>query len=106
MGLSGPLSLAVSQTAASAWNNVFDPLKGQQATIKYAVQSAGHLTIKVYTMNGVEVSTIFDGQVSPGSGSVNWAGRNLRSYVVASGIYLVRVQGPGLSKTLKVAVVK
>ncbi len=106
MGLSGPLSLGVSQTDASAWNNLFNPLKGQEATIKYQIQQAGHVTIKAYTMNGEEVATLFDGNVAAGSGSVTWNGKNLRSYVVASGIYLVRVTGPGLSKILKVAVVK
>lgn len=106
MGLSEPLSLGASGTDASAWNNIFNPNKGQEATIKYDVQSSGHLTIKIYTMNGLEVATLFDGPVSPGSGSISWAGHNLRNYTVASGIYLVRVQGPGLSKTLKVAVVK
>ncbi len=106
MGLSGPLNLGTSQTDASAWNNLFNPLKGQEATIKYQIQQAGHVTVKVYTMNGEEVATLFDGNVAAGAGSVNWDGKNLRSYVVASGIYLVRVTGPGLSKILKVAVVK
>ena len=59
MGLSEPLSLGASGTDASAWNNIFNPNKGQEATIKYDVQSSGHLTIKIYTMNGLEVATLF-----------------------------------------------
>ncbi len=106
MGLSGPLNLGASQTDASAWNNIFNPLKGQEATIKYQIQQAGNVSIKAYTMNGEEVATLFEGNVSAGSGSVNWNGKNLRGFTVASGIYLVRVAGPGLSKILKVAVVK
>jgi flagellar hook assembly protein FlgD len=106
LGLSQALNLSTNRSHLSAWNNVFNPLKGQKATIKYEIQSAGHVTIKLYTLSGTLISTLLDGDFSAGKGSVDWDGRNLISNTVASGIYLVHMKGPGISKTQKIAVVK
>ncbi|HEX4049103.1 MAG TPA: FlgD immunoglobulin-like domain containing protein, partial [Elusimicrobiota bacterium] len=107
MGVSNMINLSddVSSELA-AYNNLFNPLQGQKATVKYAVSSAGHVTIKLYTITGRYVLTLFDGDVTAGKGSVDWAGQNAAGSVVASGIYVVRAVGPGLSSTTKIAVVK
>ena len=95
-----------TQAALTAYNNIFNPAKGQKATLKYEVQSPGHLTIRLYTLNGSLVATIFDGPVPAGKGSVDWFGSNAAGHRVASGIYLVNMSGPGFSKTQKIVVVK
>jgi flagellar hook assembly protein FlgD len=74
--------------------------------VKYSIASAGHVTVKLYTVTGRLVATMFDGDVGAGKGSVDWSGRNMTGNVVASGVYVVRAVGPGLDATEKIAVVK
>jgi Zn-dependent metalloprotease len=106
MGLSNPLNLTADATELTAYNNIIDPARGQKATVKYAVSGTGRLTIKLYTATGIHVATLFDDRVTAGKGSVDWDGRNLSGSVAASGIYVIRAEGPGLSKTQKIAIVK
>jgi hypothetical protein len=107
MGASNAINLSDNSPGElSAYNNVFNPLLGQKATVKYSVGSAGHLTLKLYTETGRKVLTLFDGDVTAGKGSVDWAGQNLAGNPVASGVYVVRAVGPGLNTTQKIAVVK
>jgi hypothetical protein len=106
MGLSNPLNLSDDQAELAAYNNLINPMLGQQATIKYGVSGSGRLTVKLYTVTGRLVFTLFDGNVSSGKGSINWNGQNGAGNYVASGIYVVRAVGPGLNSTAKIAVVK
>lgn len=107
MGVSNALNLSDdSPGTLAAYNNVFNPLLGQKATVKYSVGSAGHLTLKLYTETGRLVLTLFDGDVTAGKGSIDWGGANMAGNPVASGIYVVRAVGPGLNTTEKIAVIK
>lgn len=106
LGLSNPLNLTTTKTELKAFNNVFNPARGDKTTAKFDVQTTGRVTIKLYTMNGTLVATLFDGEAPAGKGSVDWSGRNLSGSVVASGIYLLHMEGPGISKTQKIAIVK
>lgn len=106
LGTSNALNLTTNSVEVKAWNNVFDPTRGQKTTIKYDVRQSGNLRVRLYTMSGKFVSTLFDGPVPAGKGTFDWNGRNFVGSTVASGIYLVRIDGPGLQKTMKIAVVK
>ncbi|MFI5363746.1 MAG: FlgD immunoglobulin-like domain containing protein, partial [Elusimicrobiota bacterium] len=107
MGISNTFNLSdQSMSEFTAYNNLFNPLLGQKATIKYAMPNAGNLTVKVYTVTGRLVTTLFDGNAPAGKGSVDWNGQNSAGVVVASGIYVVRGFGPGLNATQKIAVIK
>ncbi|OGS40640.1 MAG: hypothetical protein A2506_00560 [Elusimicrobia bacterium RIFOXYD12_FULL_66_9] len=106
LGLSNPLNLTDTQTSLAAYNNLFNPLRDEKATIKYAVSSPGRLSVKLYTVTGSLVLTLFDDVVPAGKGSLDWNGRNMGGAAVASGVYIVRAQGPGLDKTQKIAIVK
>jgi hypothetical protein len=106
MGLSEPFNLSDNQAELTAYNNLFNPTQGQQATVKYAVSAAGQLTVKLYTVTGRLVATLYDGPVTAGKGSLVWNGTNTAGNVVASGIYVVRAVGPGLNTTQKIAVIK
>ena len=107
MGVSNKINLSDNgQSDLAAYNNLFNPLAGKKATVKYAVGSPGHVTIKLYTETGRLVSTLFNGDVAAGKGSVDWGGLNSAGGVVASGIYVVHAVGPGLNSTQKIAVIK
>jgi len=107
LGLSNPINLTGTGAGGiTAYNNVFNPLKGQTAIIKYSTGGAGRLTLTIYTVVGERVTTLFDESVPEGLGSVAWNGRNAAGNVVASGVYIVRAKGPGVEDTQKIVVVK
>jgi Zn-dependent metalloprotease len=106
LGLSNPLNLTTNLSDVHAWNNVFNPANGQKTTVRYDLTAPGHLTMRLYSLNGALVATLFDGDVTAGKGSVDWTGHNNAGSTVASGIYLLQVQGPGLNKMQKIAVIK
>lgn len=106
MGFSNPLNLTANVTGVRAFNNIFNPAKGQLTTVKYETQGAGRLQVQLFTRSGRHVLTLLDVDHPGGKGSIDWNGRNLAGNTVASGIYLLHVQGPGLSQTKKIIVVK
>ena len=106
LGVSNPINLSAARVELTAYNNLFNPVRGEKATVKYAVSAPGRLSIKLYTVTGTHVYTLFDDVVPAGKGSVDWDGRNLAGSVVASGVYVVRAMGPGLDKTQKIAIIK
>lgn len=106
LGVSNAIDLTTNDSDVRAYNNVFSPARGEHATFKWDVLSAGHLRMRLYTMSGTFIENVLDEDVPAGKGAVDWEGRNSIGSDVASGIYLLRVEGPGLNKTVKVAVVK
>ena len=105
LGVSNALNLSADKSGVTAYNNIITP-GGGAALIKYEVQSAGSLSIKVYTQAGALVKTVYDGPVPAGKGTVDWNGTNSNGGKAASGIYFVKTKGPGLDKIVKIAIVR
>jgi Zn-dependent metalloprotease len=106
LGLSNPLNLTATTAELTAYNNVFNPGHGQKSTVKYATLQAGRIVIKLYTVTGTYIATLLDADMPAGRGNVDWDGRNISGAVVASGVYLLRIDAPGIHKTQKIAIVK
>jgi len=105
--LSTPLmALAGVETGFKAYGNRINPLQGEKATLRVEIARAGRVVIRVFTSDGVPVTTLADAEVSSGVHTWEWSGVNSQGEVVASGIYMVHVTGPDLTATQKVAVVK
>jgi len=108
MGVSNSLNLSASGVKAVAYNNLIRH-EGDKAVINYSVSATGTVTIKVYTQAGSLVKSI-TAAANCGStgctGSSDWDGTNSNGAKAASGIYFVKVKGPGLDKIVKVAVVR
>jgi hypothetical protein len=94
----GPVNIDVA-------DNLFDPSKGEIMTVNYSVLP-GAVLVRVYTLRGVPVKTLVDGSHAAGAFSTTWDGRNDAGEIVASGIYLIRIEADRLNKILKAAVVK
>jgi hypothetical protein len=105
LGVSNAINLTSNGAEATAYNNIITSAGGS-ALIKYAVTAAGTLTVKVYTQTGALVKTVYDGPVAAGKGTYEWSGTNSSGSKAASGIYFVKVKGPGLDKVVKIAVVR
>jgi len=74
--------------------NPFNPL----TTIKYAVPSAGRVTLTVFDIRGHAVRTLVDTDQAPGFHDTTWDGRDRTGKALASGVYFVRLAtGEGVS---------
>ena len=75
--------------------------------MRYDLPERGNVTIKIYTIRGELVKTLVDNEErSEGANFAYWYGKNIDDEVVASGIYLVRIEAPGFNIIRKVCVVK
>jgi hypothetical protein len=95
------------------FRNGFDPAVGEKLPVQYALQQPGHVWVKVFTLNGEHVATIFNEDVpvaSPDQPFLSdrkfWDGTNTDGNLVASGVYLVHMEGPGFRQNARVAVIK
>ena len=108
--LNGPEVTVVTTTAEikvqGGENGAIKPRHGEQAQIMITAEGSGQVAVKVYTMRG-ELVWETSVEVQPGiRETVLWSCRNAVQEVVASGIYLVHIQGAGLDEKKKIAVVK
>lgn len=86
--------------------NLFDPTKGESATIAYNLSQDAFVKINIYTLSGELVKTLVDENRAAGDSATSWDGRNLSGAIVASGIYFVNLSAGSLSVTKKIAILK
>lgn len=84
--------------------NPFNP----STRIRYSVQSAGAVTLRVYDVAGRLVRTLVNEIQSPTPDGrvVTWDARNERGGEVASGIYFYRLHAPGFTETRKMLLLR
>ena len=88
------------------FNNVINPVRGEQTRIHYVLSQAGYVTIQIFSLNGDLVRVLYSGQLAAGEHSTAWDGRNASGAIVARGLYFIRISGPGVFEMRKVLVVK
>ncbi len=82
-----------------------NPAKGEEATIYFKSASAGEIKIKIYTLKGqlvCEKSKETTGEED----FIVWDCKNSDGTVVSSGVYILRINAPGIDMTRKIAVLK
>ncbi len=86
-----------------AWPNPFNP----QVSIAWAIPEAGDLRVHVMDLRGHHVRTLLEAPVGGTTGQVVWNGRDDQGRQAASGVYLVRLEGPkGALATQRVVLAK
>jgi len=82
-----------------------NPKKGEVAKIHFQPSGSGTVSVKIYTLRGL---LVWGGtkSVSGYQDFIEWDCRNKENDRVASGIYVVYVEGPGIKATKKVAILK
>ncbi len=85
---------------------LFKPLLGEHASIWYTLPQPGNVVIKLYSLDGVMVKALVDGRREAGVHQEIWTGVNKDNQTVASGIYFVDIQLPGVHTRKKICVVK
>jgi hypothetical protein len=94
-----PVSYVLSVTN---FPNPFNP----QTSIRYTVPSRGTVAVRIYDARGALVRTLFDGDRSAGAYSIEWNGRADNGDAVASGVYFVRIEQNGATRTKKMVMLK
>ncbi len=86
-------------------NGYVNPLKGEQAEIHFWPSAPGTVAVEIFDLIGLLVWEKSKA-VTGAQDSIKWNCRNSENDLVASGIYVVFVKGPGIKATKKVAVMK
>ena len=92
-----PITLPTSPTLGDAYPNPFNPT----TTIPFTLPLPGHFTLQAYNLRGQLVRTLADTDFPAGEHLVHFDGSAL-----ASGLYLIRLEGPHTSQTRKVLLVR
>lgn len=82
--------------------NPFNPM----TFIHYKVFTVVHLTMKVYTEDWQEVSTLLDREHEPGDYSTRFDSRNTNNEEIPSGEYFYTLEGNGLILIRRMKIVK
>ncbi len=82
--------------------NPFNP----SAEISFDLATPGSVRVAVYDLRGVLVRTLAETSLGVGRHEVTWDGRGMQGEPVASGVYFIRLQAPGVSQTMKAMLAK
>jgi fibronectin type 3 domain-containing protein len=96
------------------WRNAFNPARGETVPIQLMQVQPGRTWIKVYNLAGEHICTLWDQEVEAGYSvyypfilNLTWDGKNSRGETVASGVYVIHVEGQShYHQSRKVAVIK
>lgn len=103
MGISAPI-MSKSTTGEDIYikNGVFNPMKGGKLKMQIAAKQDGNMKVQIYTVDGLLVKTLFDGPAEKQFPTlIEWDGRNEQGNVVASSVYLLRIDGAGIDRQVK-----
>jgi len=89
-------------TLSQNYPNPFNPT----TTIEYSVAKPGNVHIIIYDMLGREVKTLVNTFHDVGYKQVQWNGTNSQGVSVATGMYLCRLNAPGISIIRKMVLLK
>jgi hypothetical protein len=95
---SQPLEFSLSQN----YPNPFNPT----TTIGYNIPKANYVVLKVYDVQGKEITTLVNGLKSSGQHQISWDGKDKNGLNVASGIYLYKLIAGDVVKSNKMLLVK
>jgi len=83
-----------------------EPEAGKNAAIRFRPSGSGKVEFNIYTLSGSLVYTTTLDSVGTAQQTVTWDGRTNAGELVASGIYLIHITGPGIDERKKIAVIK
>ena len=70
-----------------------------KATIRYVLREPAHMRLEVYNVVGQRIRTLVDEEKPAGMWRITWDGRNDGGAVVATGVYLIRLETIAKGKT-------
>tara|TARA_B100000959_G_C14593955_1_gene465230 strand:- start:120 stop:629 length:510 start_codon:yes stop_codon:yes gene_type:complete len=91
------LPLATSFSLRDAYPNPFNPT----TTLKLEMPLSGEMNVEVYNLLGQSVATLASGYMDAGKYNLTWDASN-----ASSGMYFVKAQANGFTKTQKLMLIK
>jgi hypothetical protein len=102
-----PVPTSTPEAPAVLDLNVFRPDQGQPLHIGLKSASGGHVLVHIFNTAAELVRTPFEADIPAGiTIDAVWDGRNESGQRIAAGVYIVSVQGAGISRLLKVVVMR
>ncbi len=97
--LEGP---AASFELQANYPNPFNPA----THIRFSIESSHNTSLIIYNLLGQTVATLLDRKMTPGQYEVIWDGRNKHGQMVASGVYLYRLQAGKFQQTRRMVLMR
>jgi len=85
-----------------AYPNPFNPF----TSISFNLPAQSDISVRVYNQLGQEVRTLFKGEKSAGTHRLRWNGANNSGELVASGVYIYRLESPVFTESKRVVFLK
>ncbi len=82
--------------------NPFNP----STKIRYHLANSGPVQITIYNLLGEKVATLVDREQAAGTYTIEWNGRDKNDKIVASGLYLYRMESKNFVKIRKLVLVR
>lgn len=82
--------------------NPFNP----STVLRYGLPRSTYITLKIYNLNGQEITTLVSAIQDAGYHDVVWDGRDKRGMTVSSGVYLYRLEANGITLSAKMILLK
>lgn len=103
---SAPASATTPSIALALEPNAPNPFRST-TRIPFTLDADSHVTIRVYDVKGVLVTTLLDGPLTQGAHDVNWDGADVNGRQVASGAYFYTLRsGERLMQSRKMLLVR
>lgn len=83
-----------------------NPMKGEKLTIGFKATSAGTIKTRVFDGTGRLVRELTASTDGIAGGSLQWDARDANGNLVSSGVYLIRIEGPGINITKRTVIIK
>jgi len=93
---------AIPEFTISNFPNPFNPA----TSIKFTLPENGHVTLKIYDIQGREVITLIDAERQAGAHNIIWNSRDKFGMQAASGMYFYRIQYKGQVLTGKMILMR
>jgi aminopeptidase N len=82
-----------------------NPARGR-ATLDFVLPRSGPARLEVYDVRGARVRTLADGTFPPGTQRVAWDGSDAQGRRAGPGVYLVRLEAAGQSRTQRLVLLR
>jgi hypothetical protein len=79
---------------------------GDATSVRWQLSQTARVRVDVFDVRGHRVSTLLDATRPAGAGEVRWTGRDRSGRAVTTGVYFVRVQARGETRTTRVVRVR
>ena len=104
-----PAATAVRDIAAPpafSWIAAAPNPFGEATAVRWQLSESARVRVDVFDVRGRRVTTLLDATRPAGTGEVRWTGRDGRGRAVTAGVYFVRVQARGETRTTRVVRVR